>query len=270
MFDRFLAFHAHVHPRARESLRRNGRIPRQVVYRYRDVNEETMVMLRLTQVSSAPEGNDPLAGSRRVDIDDPEFQELDRRLAASRGCAQWGDWMGRSRQFEAAAIDSGRFLDAYLARAERVLGGCASDSAWSPALEQRVRADTAIAACRAGLAWHDSAGAAAALMQMDRVDGARLEKRYMLDFLRGRARIAMNDPGLGSYLMLGGMGGNPCMVGGWIDLAQGYLRAYQPVLAWICLEAAERASGEGTCAARLAERGARERELERRYPDLFE
>jgi hypothetical protein len=48
------------------------------------------------------------------------------------------------------------------------------------------------------------------------------------------------------------------------------MRSYQPVLAWMCLEAAEEVGSRGPCDARLSERAARERELEKRYPDLFE
>ena len=98
--------------------------------------------------------------------------------------------------------------NALWARAERVMGACERDSAWSKDLERRVRGDTAIAACRAGLAWRDSAGAAAALQKLDRVNGSGLERGYVLDYLRGRARIATGDLTLGTYLMMGGLGGN--------------------------------------------------------------
>jgi len=178
-----------------------------VLVRYHDFNDETVVMLRLTRLSSAPEANDPIATAKRVDLNDPEYRELDQRLTVCRTCKNYGDWVPASRQFEAAALDSGRYLDAALARAERVLGACERDSAWSKDVERRVKGDTAIAACRAGLAWRDSAGAAAALRQLDRVNGAGLDRSYVLDYLRGRARIATGDLQLGTYLMMGGLGG---------------------------------------------------------------
>src|SRR6185369_10045743 len=112
-------------------------------------------------------------------------------------------------------------------------------------------------------------GAVAALARLDRVNGARLEKGYVLDYVRGRARFAVGDLETGAYLMMGGLGGNPCMAGGWLDLAHGYLRGYQPILAWICFEAAEQTEASA-CGARLAERSERERVLEKRYPELFE
>lgn len=270
MFGRYLAFQAHLHPNARRALVRSGQVPRRIVYRYRDSNEETVVMLRLTSLASAPEANDPTAGARRVDLDDPEYRELDQRLVACRECREVGDWIVASRQFETAAIDSGHFLEATLARAERVMGSCERDSTWPKEVERKVRGDTAIAACRAGLAWRDSVGAAKALQSLDRVNGSGLERGYVLDYLRGRARIATRDYSLATYLMMGGLGGNPCMAAGWLDLAQAYMRSYQPVLAWMCLEAAERVGNPGQCATRLGERAARERELEKRYPDLFD
>ncbi len=269
MFDRFLGYQAHVHPVARRALLRGARVPSQIIYRYRDFNDETVVRLRLTRLSIAPEGNDPLAASKRVDIDDPQLGELNRRLSSCRRCRERGDWLAESRHFEAAAIDSGRWADAGLSRVERVLGGCERDSPWSD-LEKRAPRDSALIAFRAGLSWRDSSSAAAALGRLDRVDGSQLRKAYVLDYLRGRARIATGDLGLGSYLMLGGLGGNPCMAGGWLDLGHGYLRAYQPVLAWMCLEAAEQTTRAPACDPRLGERAARERELEQRYPDLFE
>ena len=270
MFDRFLAFQAHLHPNARRALLRSGKVPRQIVYRYRDFNNETVVMLRLFRVSSAPEGNDPTANSDRVDVDDPDYRELNARLAACRQCATRGDWIGASRRFEATALDSGHYVDAALARAERVLGACEPDSTWPAALEQRARGDSAIGALRLGMVWRDSAGAAAALRRLDRVNGERLEKGYVLDYLRARARFAVSDFETAAYLMMGGLGGNPCMAGGWLDLAHGYLKAFQPVLAWICLEAAEQTGGGDGCAARLNERTTRERELEKRHPELFD
>src|SRR6185369_6644912 len=54
-FGRYLAFHAHLHPDARRALLRTGKVPRRLFYRYRDFNEESLVMLRLTRLSSAPE-----------------------------------------------------------------------------------------------------------------------------------------------------------------------------------------------------------------------
>jgi len=38
----------------------------------------------------------------------------------------------------------------------------------------------------------------------------------------------------------------------------------------MCLEAAEQVGSRGQCDPRLAERATRERELEKRYPELFE
>jgi hypothetical protein len=269
MFDRFLAFHEHLHPKARADVRALGRIPSRILYRYRDVNQVTVVLLQLRHVGSAPDENDPAAASTRADLDDPSYQELERRLIACRSCGTSGDWADESRRFEAAALDSGRFLDAALARAERVLGGCERDATWPAALEQRAVADSAVGACRAGLAWRDSVGAARALQRLERVAGTGLAKGYVLDYLRGRARIGAHDPSAGASLMVGAIGGNPCMAGAWLDLASAYLQSYQPVLAWMCLEAAERVGPSG-CQVRLAERATRERELERRYPDLFE
>jgi hypothetical protein len=270
MFDLYLAFQANLHPSARRALLRLGKVPRRIVYRYRDFNDETVVMLRLTHVASAPEANDPTANAKRDDLGDPQYRELGQRLSDCRQCRELGDWTAASRRFEAAALDSGRFLDAELARAERVMGACERDSAWSRELERQVRGDTAIAACRAGLAWRDSASAAKALLQLDRVNGRHLERAYVLDYLRGRARTGVHDYELAAYLMMGGLGGNPCMAAGWLDLAQIYLRSYQPVLAWMCLEAAEQVGSRGQCDPRLAERATRERELEKRYPELFE
>jgi hypothetical protein len=269
VFGRLLAFQAHLHPRARAALVASGRIPRRLSYRFRDMNDETMVILDLVRISSAPEANDPVAGLERVDVPDPSFAELNARLAALRRCTGPDDWIEGSRRFEAAAIDSGRSLEAELARAERVLGACETEGAPPPALEAKTRADTAVAACRSGLAWRDSTGATAALDRLDRVNGSGLAKGYVLDLLRGRARLATGDLQLGSYLMMGGLGGNPCMAGAWLDLAHAYLKSYQPVLGWICMEAAERAECP-SCKARLAERAELERGLERRHPDFFD
>jgi hypothetical protein len=269
MFGRLLAFRAHIHPAARLAVLRSGRIPRRLYYRYRDFNDETEVVLLLKRVASAPEANVPTAVSNRVDVPDPARRELNSRLKASSSCAGRADWIEASRRFEAAALDSGHILDAALARAERVLGACEAPAAWRPEIEARIRGDTALAACRAGLAWRDSAGALAALDQLDRVDGQGLQKGYMLDYLRGRARLAIGDLETGPYLMMGGLGGNPCMAGGWLDLARAYLKGYQPVLAWMCFEAAERCP-RGDCGTLLEERARLEHALEARHPEFFE
>ena len=269
MFNRFLAFRAHLHPEVRRGILRAGKVPRLLSYRYRDYNDETQVRLRLTRISTAPDNNDPSAGSRRVDVADPGLQELNQRLEACRACSLAGDWLGESRRFEAAALDSGRTLDAALARAERVIGACETDSIWPAKIEARVHTDTLLAAIRAGTGWRDSAQAHAALLRLDSVSGQGLPKRYLIDLLRGRARLGAGDFELGTYLMMGGIGGNPCMAGAWLDLAQGYLDAYQPVLAWLCFEAAEQVSVK-SCAGRFAQRAALERGLEQRHPDFFE
>src|SRR5262249_30766285 len=117
--------------------------------------------------------------------------------------------------------------------------------------------------------WGDGAGAIAGGDGLDRVNGAGHAKSYVIDLLRARARLASGNVELGSYLMMGGLGGSPCMSGAWLDLAHGYLKAYQPVLAWLCLEAAERAACPD-CKTRLAEGAALERGLEKRHPDFFE
>ena len=166
-------------------------------------------------------------------------------------------------------MDSGRTVDAALARAERVLGACEADSAGLPLLAAGSSGDTAVAAIRAGLAWRDSAGALAAANGLDRLNGAKLSKGYVIDLLRGRARLHAGQFDLGAYMLMGGLGGNPCMAGAWLDLAHGYLRAYQPVLAWICFEAAEHAAAGG-CAARLVERARLEAGIERRHPEFFQ
>jgi hypothetical protein len=167
------------------------------------------------------------------------------------------------------ALDSARWLDAELARDERVVGACEVPSPWPAAIDARAKADTAVAACRAGIAWRDSAGAIAALDRLDRVNGTGHAKAYVIDLLRARARLASGNVDLGNYLMMGGLGGSPCMSGAWLDLANGYLKSYQPVLAWLCLEAAERADCPD-CKTRLAERAELERGLEKRHPDFFE
>jgi hypothetical protein len=269
VFGRLLAFEGHLHPRVRAALVGAGRIPQRLSYRFRDLNDERVVVLELTRISSAPEANQIVAGLAQVDIPDPAYAELNDRLAAIRACASSADWIEKSRRFEAAALDSARWLDAELARDERVVGACEAPSTWPPAVDARAAKDSAVAACRAGLAWRDSAGAIAALEGLDRVNGGRHPKAYVIDLLRARARLASGNIDLGSYLMMGGLGGSPCMAGAWLDLAHGYLKTYQPVLAWLCLEAAERADCPN-CKTRLGERAELERGLEKRHPDFFE
>src|SRR5262249_26210960 len=161
--------------------------------------------LRLERISSAPEANDPTAASTRVDVDDPEYRELNARLAECRHCREIGDWRGAARPVGAPALASGPPLGAARARAERAPRACGRDSTGPAALEQRVPHDSWIAAVRAGLAWRDSAGAVAALSRLDRVNGAGLRMGYVLDHLRGRARLAVGDVRIGSYLMMGGL-----------------------------------------------------------------
>src|SRR5215831_5380982 len=269
VFGRMLAYQAHLHPRMRAALVSAGHIPVRLSYRFRDLNEETVVVFDLTKVSSAPEANQLVAGLAQVDIPDPAYAELNDRLTRIRACATRSEWIDASRRFETVALDSARWLDAELARDERVVGACEAPSAWPPAIEKRATLDTAVAACRAGIAWRDSAGAIAAADRLDRVNGAGHAKGYVIDLLRARARLAAGNIDLGSYLMMGGLGGSPCMSGAWLDLAHAYLKTYQPVLAWLCLEAAEHADCPG-CKGRLGERAQLERGLERRHPDFFE
>jgi len=269
VFGRLLAYQGHLHPRMRAALVSAGRVPQRLSYRFRDLNDETVVVFDLTKISSAPEANQLVAGLAQVDVPDPAYAELNERLVKSRACATPSDWIEASRRFEAVALDSARWLDAELARDERAIGACETPSAWPKAIEARATLDTAVAACRAGVAWRDSAGAISALDRLDRVNGRGHAKGYVIDLLRARARLASGSVDLGSYLMMGGLGGSPCMSGAWLDLAHGYLKTYQPVLAWLCLEAAEHADCPG-CKGRLGERAQLERGLERRHPDFFE
>jgi hypothetical protein len=260
-FEHFLLHRCPMHPAARQALARAGKVPALLFYRYLDFQEETQVVLTLKGVASAPEANDPAAGARRVDVPDPSHANLARLLAARRACGARPDrsWVEASLRFERESLAQRRYLDAALASAERSV---ASE------LAREAHGDAALAAWESSLQWSDSAGARQAAERLQGIDGRRLEKAYVLALAAGRARMAAGDVAGGSRLLSLAVGGNPCLAAAWQELARAYLAAYEPVLAWICFDAARELAPPGCSARSEGER--LERALLQRHPEFFE
>jgi hypothetical protein len=88
-----------------------------------------------------------------------------------------------------------------------------------------------------------------------------------VDLLAGRARVVAGDPDAAPQL-LRGLAGSPCAIGAWMDLGESYYRTYQPVLAWLCFDAARAAAPQGC--ARLEPSARLEADLLKRRPEFFE
>lgn len=272
MFDRFLLYRCHLHPVARRAIVRSGKVPRSLFYRYRDGNVETAVLLTLGRASSAPENSDPTRGLPRQDITDEAFAALAARLNRCRvQCADSARVRRRetSRSFETDALAHGRRRDAAFAVLERAMENCEPPSfaSWPEDARRDAEADTMIRDCVAMTRNPGSAGALESARRLENMDRASLSKGYLLDIVVARARLAGEDLDGGSRQMTAALKFCPCAVDGWMDLGRTYRKNYQPVLAWLCFDAARAAAPEGC--ARLAEGAALERDLEARHPEFF-
>lgn len=272
-FERFLLYHFHLHPAARRAIMRTGRVPRTLFWRTLDGNEETLVSWRLRNATTTPEVNDPTLGLPRKDITDDEFASLSKRLVQGRRMSADSSRARRTRQsqeYEAAAVKAGRFLDAALARLARDMEACKSVSlsTWPAELRERIARDTSFRACLDAADTMDAGHGRAILERLVRIDPDRIEMDPVVDLLVGRARLATGDFHSGVPQVIRGLKDNPCAINAWMDLGHAYFQTYQPVLAWLCFDAARAVAPEG---CPLLQSSARlEADLLRRHPEFFE
>jgi len=270
MFERFLLYRAHLHPDARRAVVGLGKVPQVLFTRFQDHNDETAVLLRLKLVTSTEESN-PATGCSRVDIPEPDLAPLEAGLRQSRSrCADTTRtrWAEASRRFEVTALAGGRYLDASLAGLERSMCDCRrpSSQAWPADVRARAQVDTAVKAYVSASRWSSGNGEEG-FRKLQAIDRSGLEKGYVLDFISAKARYSMGDLGGGARLALQGLTQNPCAVEAWMDLSAAYLKGYQTVLAWICLDRA-RALAPPDCPL-LAEGLKLEQSLRERHPEFF-
>ena len=272
-FERFLLYNFHLHPAARRAILRTGKVPRTLFFRTLDGSEETIVSWRLVKAASTPEVNDPTHGLKRQDITDKEYAALASRLI---GCREQSADTSRARRdsqslaFESSAANAGRFLDAALAHLSRDMESCRaiSLSTWPAELREKVQSDSAFRACLEAAETLGAGQARQLLPRLGRIDGKQLAMGRVVELLSGRARLAAGDFKGGEPQVLRGLRAAPCAIGAWMDLGQAYFRTYQPVLAWLCFDAAREAAPRDC--ARLEPSTKLEADLLKRRPEFLE
>ena len=272
MLELFLLYRAQLHPRSRQAVMRLGHVPEVLFWRSQEGARETVVLMQLTSTTTAPENTDPKAGCRREDAPQPELAALARGLRASRArCSDTSRaaWMAESRRQESRALEDHHYLDASLVGLERSMWDCGrpSSQTWPAEVIQSARADSALMAYIAASRWSDSQTAHESIARLRALVRDSLQSAHVLDFVAAKARYSMEDYEGGVELTLAGLEKSPCAIDGWMDLSSAYLKGYQTVLAWICLDHA-RTIAPPTCP--LVGDGTRfEGELMERHPEYF-
>jgi hypothetical protein len=272
-FERFLLFHCRLHPVARKAVMKSGKVPKTLFYRSLDGGQETIVSYRLVNASTTPEVSDPTRGLVRQDLTDQPHAALAARL---RRCAEQSADTARarrateSRRFEAEAMRQGRYLDAALSRLAEEMERCKRPSVegWPDELRQKVASDTVFQVCLEAADTMGVGHARALLPRLANIDASVLAKGHVVDLLMGRAQIDQGDLQGGTSRIIRALRANPCALEAWMDLGQAYYRSYQPVLAWLCLDAARLAAPTGC--TRFAVSDSLEADLLRRHPEFFE
>jgi len=243
MFELFLLYRAQLHPRSRQAVMKLGHVPEILYWRSRDQGkgQETAVLMRLKGVTTAPENTDPKAGCRHEDVPDPALAALGRDLRESRSrCTDTtrAAWMETSRRQETRSLADGHYLDASLAGYERSMWDCGrpSSQSWPPEVVKRAKADSAIQNYLAASHWTDSQSAGESLPKLEALARDSLQLRHVLGFVAAKARYTMGDFDGGVRLTLAALDRSPCAIDGWMDLSSAFLKGYQTVLAWICLD----------------------------------
>ena len=271
-FERFLLFHCHLHPVARRSLVRSRRLPATLEYRTVDGAEETIVSLRLMEVDSTMEASDPIRGLPRRDVTDPSFAVLSARLDGARSLSADSSRARRDaamREFEVDAAREGRRLDVALSRLARAVERCEKPSlALWPSEPPGGKPDSIFLACLASDDSLSPARARRVAETLGKVDPATLTTASVVALQLGRALLAAGafDPGV--QHLLHGLEVHPCAVGAWVDLGLAFRRESQPVLAWLCFDAARALAPKGC--AELAAGDRLENDLLKRRPEYFQ
>lgn len=271
-FERFLLYNFHLHPTARRAIMRTGKVPDQLFFRTNDLNEEMVVTWRLVRATTTPEVNDPTRGLPRQDIVDQEFKDLSLRLMRCRELSSDTSRTRRASQslaFEEGAIRAGQYFEAGLARISREMEGCqpVSFASWPAELREKLATDTTFRWCLEAADTLGAGHARSLVPRLGRIGRQQLVMGQVVDLLAGRARILSGDPAAVAQV-LRGLVGTPCAVGVWMDLGQSYYRTYQPVLAWLCFDAARAAAPQGC--ARLEPGAKLEADLLKRRPEYFQ
>lgn len=272
MFELFMIYRAQLHPRSRAAVMRLAHVPEVLFWRSQDEGRETAVLMQLKGATTAPENTDPKAGCRREDVPDPALAALGKGLRESRSrCSDTSRaaWMAESRLQETRLLDVGHYLDASLAGYERSMWDCGrpSSQTWPSEVSKRARADSAIQTYMAATHWTDSQSAGESLAKLEALSRDSLQLGHVLDFVTAKARYSMGDFEGGVERTLAALERSPCAIDGWMDLSSAFLKGYQTVLAWICLDHA-RTIAPPECP--LVGDGTRfEGELMERHPEYF-
>jgi hypothetical protein len=273
-FERFLLFHCHLHPVARRALVRSHRLPTSLTFRTVDGLEESIVTMRLTKVGSTPEASDPTHRLARRDIADPSLAVLAARLDGARSLGADTSRVRRTtamRAFEADASRDGRLLDVALSRLARAMEACEKPSLalWPEGGANGPAApDSVFRACVDAADSLSSARARRVIRTLAQVDPAKLTTASVVALQLGRALLAAGQFDAGVQHSLHGLEVHPCAVGVWVDLGLAFRRESQPVLAWLCFDAARALAPQG-CAA-LAACDRIENDLMKRRPEYFQ
>ena len=272
-FERFLLYNFRLHPTARRAVMRPGRVPATLFFRAIDANEETVVSWRLKQATTTPQVNDPTRGLPRQDVTDKEYAELAGRLERSREMNADSSRARRGTQseaFEARALQEGKVLDAALTRLARDMEGCYTGSlaGWPAELRSKAAADSTFQMCLEASDTLSAARARRLLPLLMRIDPQSIARADVVGLLVGRTQIATGDLEHGTPQLLQDLGKNPCATQAWMDLGQAYFHTFQPVLAWLCFDAARQVAPTG---CRWLEPSAKlEADLLKRRPEYFE
>lgn len=273
-FEKFLLYGLQLHPEARARLVAEGRLPRTLTVRNRDLGSSSVTQLELEAVGPA----DPALGAIPADFRRARFSEghddsLTALLERAPGpCARAADSLEREAQgFMASAAARGQVLDAFLASVEYALmTGRAPDALWTEDLKRQAQRDERLREYRraASSAIGKSPDQARkAVAKLEAIDRGGLEKGYIIDTEIGNAHQAAGQGVQGRRHLETALWANPCLAGAWLDIGSGFLNDYQTYVAWECFDVARRILPAGSPSFSRVE--ALERDLRARHPEFF-
>lgn len=245
LFGRLLQRRAHLHPKSLAALLATGRLPKELVFRWRNVGMRATTTWRLTEVRTDAAwpgsfdgakrnfGTGPLARIAAM-VQEPTAAGVPERLTAA-----------RFGELADAARDAGRYGDAVMLLLE------ASLSTGDPMPQMRKLATDPVAKEQVqrfvrpiSLANRDPERALALFEQIDRAD---LSRPAILGVFRVAALTAKREVGAARDLMLEALEASPWITMGYKDLGDLYMVEFETAQAWTAWELGRRIAPEHGC-----------------------
>jgi tetratricopeptide (TPR) repeat protein len=259
-----LLYAAELHPRVREALLAEPRLPRRLEYTTVLGNERTTVVWELRERSTAAAGE--LQGAGAAYALRPVLPEgaaaLAVRVPDAAAPPAPAAWLERIERLLAADHAFEAFL---VATAAETAGVDVPDALFRRARDAG-RRDARLQAVATALE-REPRDPADALRRLAAVDARGLEGAEALDVLRAsaelrRGRIDAAREALGAALAL-----DPYLTGAWLDAGRTYFDAYRTPAAWACWDAARAVAPPGT--SLLGELDRLEGGLRSRHPEYY-